>query len=198
MTDTPSLVFFAGSAREDSVNKKIARVAAATAAAADARATLIDLRDYPMPLYDGDLEEREGLPEAAVELKALLRDSDGFFIASPEYNSSLPPLLKNTIDWVSRRETADEPPLAAYKGKVAAIAAGSPGGLGGMRVLVALRMLLGNIGVHVVPQQLAIAGAPGVFDDNGHLTDANHTRALEGVVGQLVNTASALKHESGS
>ena len=93
MTDTPSLVFFAGSAREDSVNKKIARVAAATAAAADAKATLIDLRDYPMPLYDGDLEEREGLPEAAVELKALLRASDGFFIASPEYNSSLPPLL---------------------------------------------------------------------------------------------------------
>jgi len=193
MTDTPSLVFFAGSAREDSVNKKIARVAAAKATAAGASATFIDLRDYPMPLYDGDLEEREGLPAAAVELKALLRASDGFFIASPEYNSSLPPLLKNTIDWVSRKVTPDEPPLAAYKGKVAAIAAGSPGGLGGMRVLVALRMLLGNIGVHVVPQQLAIAGAPGVFDDHGQLTDANQVQALEDVVGQLVSTARALK-----
>ncbi|MEX0374402.1 NADPH-dependent FMN reductase [Spiribacter pallidus] len=193
MTDTPSLTFLAGSAREDSVHKKIARVAAARATAAGASATFIDLRDYPMPLYDGDLEAREGLPAAALELKALFRASDGFFIASPEYNSSFSPLLKNTIDWVSRRATPDEPPRVAYQGKVAAIAAGSGGGLGGMRGLVALRMLLGNIGVHVVPQQLAIAGAPAVFDDHGQLTDTNQMQALEGVVGQLVSTASALK-----
>jgi len=193
MTDAPSLIVFAGSAREDSVNKKIARVAASIAETAGANVTLIDLRDYPMPLYDGDLEAREGLPDAARELKGLFRSSDGFFIASPEYNSSLPPLLKNTIDWVSRPASSDEPPLVAYKGKVAAIAAGSPGSTGGMRGLVPLRMMLGNIGMHVVPQQLAIAGAPNAFDANGNLTDTDRMRALEGVVHQLVTTARALK-----
>ncbi|MEX0386374.1 NADPH-dependent FMN reductase [Spiribacter onubensis] len=193
MTNAPSLIFLAGSAREDSVNKKIARVAARMAEAAGADATFIDLRDYPMPLYDGDLESRDGLPEAAAELKALFRASDGLFIASPEYNSSLPPLLKNTIDWVSRRASADEPPLVAYKGKVAAIAAGSPGGLGGLRGLVPLRMLLGNLGMHVVPQQLAIAGAPNVFDDDGRLIDRDRSDALEAVVRELTTMAVALQ-----
>ena len=193
MTHAPFLIFLAGSARQDSVNKKIARVAARMADAAGADATFIDLRDYPMPLYDGDLESRDGLPEAAVELKARFRASDGLFIASPEYNSSLPPLLKNTIDWVSRRASADEPPLVAYKGKVAAIAAGSPGGLGGLRGLVPLRMLLGNLGMHVVPQQLAISGAATAFDDDGQLMEPDRKAALEGVVKQLVETAQALK-----
>lgn len=193
MTNAPRLIFFAGSARADSVNKKIARVAAGMAEAGGADATFIDLGDYPMPLYDGDLESRDGLPEPAVELKALFRASDGLFIASPEYNSSLPPLLKNTIDWVSRRASADEPPLVAYKGKVAAIAAGSPGGLGGVRALVPLRMLLGNLGMHVIPQQLAIAGAPNVFDDDGHLIDSDRSDALQAVIRELTTTATALQ-----
>ena len=193
MSNPPSLTFLAGSAREDSVNKKIAHAAAAMAEAAGAKTTFLDLRDYPMPLYNGDLEDREGLPEAAVELKAIFRASDGLFIASPEYNSSLSPLLKNTIDWISRRASADESPLVAYKGKVAAIAAGSPGGLGGLRGLVPLRMLLGNIGMHVVPQQLAIAGAPNTFDADGQLIDTHHRDALEGIIAQLINTATALR-----
>jgi NAD(P)H-dependent FMN reductase len=193
MTDAPSLVFFAGSAREDSVNKKIARVAAGMGEAAGARVTFIDLRDYPMPLYDGDREATEGLPQPALDLKELFRASDGLFIASPEYNSSLPPLLKNTIDWVSRPASSDEPPLVAYKGKVAGIAAGSPGGMGGMRGLVPLRMMLGNIGMHVVPQQLSIARAPEAFDANGELTEEDHRRGLQGVVDQLVATSRRLR-----
>lgn len=193
MVNGTSLVFLAGSAREDSVNKKIARVAARLGDEAGARVTLIDLRDYPMPLYDGDFEASEGLPEAALQLKELFRASDGLFIASPEYNSSLPPLLKNTIDWVSRPASSDEPPLAAYKGKVAGIAAGSPSGMGGMRGLVALRMMLGNIGMHVVPRQLAIPGAPKLFDDSGALTDDAQREALQGVVDQLIETSGRLR-----
>lgn len=193
MADSPELVFFAGSAREESVNKKLARIAAGMAEAAGASARFIDLRDYPMPLYDGDLEAREGLPAAALELKAMFRASDGLFIASPEYNSSLPPLLKNTIDWVSRPASSDEPPLVAYKGKVAAVAAASPSGMGGMRGLVALRMMLGNIGMHVVPRQVAIPGAPKLFDDSGALTDDTQREALQGVVDQLIETSGRLR-----
>jgi NAD(P)H-dependent FMN reductase len=193
MTDGPSLVFFAGSAREASVNKRIARAAAGMGEEAGARVTFIDLRDYPMPLYDGDLEAAEGVPDAALRLKELFRASDGLFIASPEYNSSLPPLLKNTIDWVSRPASADEPPLVAYKGKAAGIAAGSPGGMGGMRGLVPLRMMLGNIGMHVVPQQLSIARAGDAFDEHGELEDASQREALRGVVDQLVETSRRLR-----
>lgn len=191
----PKLLFLAGSARRDSINKKLARSAAALAQAAGADARFVDLKDFEMPIYDGDLEDDIGLPENAKALKKLFIESDGFFIASPEYNSSLPPLLKNAIDWISRTETDDEPSLVAFKGKVAAIGAVSPGALGGMRVLVPLRMLLGNIGVTVVPSQVSVPNGFEAFDDDGILKDGRAASMLENTINEFVGTARKLKGE---
>lgn len=188
----PKLLFLAGSARKDSFNKKLAKIATDIAKEAGADATFIDLKDYEMPLYDGDLEEASGLPENAIKLKQLFTESDGFFIASPEYNSSLAPLLKNSLDWISRSHEADEAPLVAYKGKVAAISAASPGGFGGLRGLVPLRMMLGNIGVFVTPNQVAISQAHNAFDDDGQFVDTKQHNMLQGVVNELVEAAGKL------
>jgi len=137
------LLFFAGSARKDSLNKKLAALAGELASEKGADVTIIDLKDFPMPLYDGDLEEEEGLPENAKRLKKLFIEQDGFFIASPEYNSSFSSLLKNTLDWISRPHEENEASLSAYRGKVAALGAVSPGALGGLRGLVPLRRTSG-------------------------------------------------------
>ncbi len=143
-----------------------------------------------MPVYNGDWEEQNGLPEAAKKLKQTFIDADGFFIASPEYNSSFTPLLKNTLDWISRPDGPnDKQMLQAYKGKVAAISGASLGAFGAMRALVPLRMMLGNIQVHVVPNQVAISQAHQKFDESGKLTDERDRSMLEGVVTQLVEVA---------
>ena len=131
-----------------------------------------------MPLFNQDLEKEQGIPEHALKFKKLLVEHDGFLIASPEYNSAFSPLLKNVIDWASRSETENEPPLEAYQAKIAAIMATSPGGLGGIRGLVFLRMLLGNIGVTVIPDQQAIPTAFKAFDDNGALIDEKQHQAV--------------------
>lgn len=190
---TAKIIFFAGSSRKDSVNKKLAKQAYEIAKGKGADATFIDLADYPMPLYNGDLEDAEGLPENAKKLKKIFLDHDAFFVAAPEYNSSLAPLLKNTIDWMSRAESDDEAPLAVYKNKVAAISAASPGGFGGLRGLVPLRMLLENISVMVIPPQLAISGAYDQFDDFGTLTNDQQRGMLDKIVEQLIDTATKLK-----
>jgi chromate reductase len=180
------LLFLAGSARKDSLNKKLAKVAYNLALAQGVNATFIDLKDYPLPIYDGDLEDESGLPENALKLKQLFTDHSGLFIASPEYNSSISPLLKNTLDWISRPHASDEIPLSAYRDKVAAIVAASPGGLGGLRGLVPLRMLLGNIQVLVLPQQLALASAMSAFDEQGQLVDEQKGKALGAIVATLI------------
>lgn len=153
------LLFFAGSARKESMNKKLAKLAADMAQEAGAQVTHIDLKDFEMPLYDGDVEAQNGIPENAKKLKQLFVEHDGFFIASPEYNSSMPPLLKNTLDWISRPHEENEASLIAFTGKIAALGAVSPGRLGGLRGLVSLRMMLGNIGVTVVPSQVAVGSS---------------------------------------
>lgn len=191
------LLFFAGSAREHSFTKKLAKAAYKLALDKDAEATFIDLRDYPMPIYDGDLEEKEGLPGNAEILKKMFSEQDGFFIVTPEYNSSLPPLLKNTIDWISRPNPKDPDMADPYKGKTAAIAAASPGGLGGMRVLVPLRMLLGNIGIHVMPSQVSVNYASKAFDENGALINEAQFELLTAALDQLINTTKALKTNHG-
>ena len=141
----PKLLIFAGSARTASTNKQLAALAASTAQDANIDVTLIELKDFEMPIYDGDLEGDTGLPEHAKRLKQLFVEHDGLFIASPEYNSSFSPLLKNALDWISRPHTENEPPLWAYGGKVAALGSVAPGALGGLRGLVPLRMMLANI-----------------------------------------------------
>lgn len=187
MATAPKILAFAGSARTGSLNKKLVNAAAQAARDAGAEVTVLDLKDYPLPIYDGDLEDATGLPENARKLKDIFRAHQGLLIASPEYNSSVTALLKNTLDWVSRAETDDEPPLAAYKGKTAALLAASPGALGGLRGLVHLRAILGNIGVIVLPEQTAVGRAHEALalNDAGRLADERVARQVESVAGAL-------------
>lgn len=179
------ILAFAGSTRKDSVNKKLVQIAAQAAKEAGAVVTLIDLADYPLPLYDGDLEETKGLPDHAKALKRLFIEHDAFLIASPEYNSSISGVLKNAIDWVSRQETPDEPFLSAFKGKVAAIMSASPSYLGGLRGLVHLRALLNNIFVLTLPEQVTISDAYQAFNDDGSLKNASKQKAVVELARQL-------------
>ncbi len=150
------ILAFSGSSRKESYNQKLVKLAAQGAESAGAAVTVVNLADYPMPLYNQDVEAADGLPDKAREFKQLLIDHHGFLMASPEHNSSYSSLLKNAIDWASRSESKDEPPLIAFQGKLAVIMAMSPRALGGLRGLVPLRMLLSNIGVTVLPEQQAI------------------------------------------
>ncbi|MEM9881336.1 MAG: NAD(P)H-dependent oxidoreductase [Planctomycetota bacterium] len=165
----PKILAFAGSLREGSFNKKLVRCAAAAAEEAGAEVTVIDLADYPLPLFDEDVEAK-GTPENATKLKAMMKPADGFLIASPEYNSSLSGALKNVIDWASR-PAEGEGRLEAFAGKAAVLMAASPGALGGLRGLVHLRAILGNIQVTVLPQQHALGGANEAFAEDGSLKD---------------------------
>ncbi|WP_193214624.1 NADPH-dependent FMN reductase [Luteolibacter marinus] len=187
------ILILPGSARRDSVNRKLAAVAAELITAAGAVADLVDPADFPLPLFDQELEDASGLPAEAKALKEKFLAADAILFASPEYNSSVTPLMKNIIDWVSRAESDDEAPLAAYKGKVAGLIAASPGALGGLRGLVTLRSILGNIGVMVVPKQFALGGAYGKFDDNGTLTDDSARKGVQSVVDEVMAVASKLK-----
>ncbi|PHR93045.1 MAG: hypothetical protein COA78_33110 [Blastopirellula sp.] len=189
--NAPKIIAFAGSARKDSFNKALVKIAAKGAALEGASVTLLDLKDYPLPLFDEDLEKEQGTPENAVKLKQLFASHDGFLIASPEYNSSISPLLKNTIDWASR-PAEGEPPMIAYKGKTAAIMSASPGGLGGLRGLVHVRSILSSIGVLMLPEQIAIPSAYQAFDESGNLIDEKKQQRVEGLGKLLTDTISKL------
>lgn len=191
-TGPARILAFAGSARAGSLNARLLRAAADGAREAGAEVTLIDLRDYPMPIYDGDLEAASGLPEAAKRLKALMKEHHGFLIASPEYNSALSPLLKNVIDWCSRSEPGEQS-LAAYRGKVAGLIAASGGALGGLRGLVTLRMILGNIGVHVLPNQFALPKAHEAFGPDGAPLDEKAIAPAKAVASELARVVAKLK-----
>ena len=192
---TSKIVAFAGSTRTGSFNKKLVALAADAARGAGATVTVIDLRDLALPLFDGDLEDASGLPEGAKKFKTLLRESDGFLIASPEYNSSVTAALKNAIDWASRSASDDEPPLAAFRGKVAALCSASPGALGGLRGLVHLRAILGNIGVVVLPDQVCISAAHEAFDEAGKLKDERKSKQVSALARGLVDFLAKLKAE---
>ena len=180
------LLFFAGSVREGSFNKKLARLGQHIAEANGIEAVFVDLRDYPMPIYDGDLEANEGPPVKAREFKALLGEYQGVFIASPEYNSSITPLLKNTLDWVSRVKEKGETGLEVFKTRVFAISGASPGYYGTMRSLLTLRQILAvGIGALVIPQQLALPRAMDAFEADGSLKDKSQQEMLKSVVEAL-------------
>ena len=176
----PRILAFAGSTRRESFNRRMLKIAVAGAERAGAAVTVVDLAEYPLPIYNQDLQEAEGLPDSALKLKQLFLENDGLLIASPEYNSSITPLTKNTIDWVSR-QAEGEGPLVAYRGKVAALISASPGGLGGLRGLVHLRSILGNIGVLVLPDQIAIPQAHEAFTDYGRPKDEQRHAAIEAI-----------------
>ncbi len=196
MRYTPKVLVFAGSTRRDSLNKKLARVAADAARAAGAEVTLLDLAELPMPLYDGDLEAQSGVPANARKFKDLMLAHQGLLIASPEYNSTISGVLKNAIDWASRQESG-EPPLACFANKIAGLMAASPGMLGGLRGLVSLRSLLGNISVVVVPEQLAVSKAHEAFTPEGKLADAKQQASVEKIAGRVVSMLSKLNAERG-
>ncbi len=182
-----SLVFLSGSTRKGSFNTQVMQAAAKIAADEGAQVEVIDLNDYPMPLFNQDLEAEEGAPETVIALKEKFRAADGMFISTPEYNSTTPPLLKNTIDWLSRPSNDNEAPLACFQNKSAAIVSASPGGWGGMRALDPLRLLLAHIGVNVVGNQLAVADTYDALDDNGNLVlNDQQTTALTGIIKTLI------------
>lgn len=177
---------FAGSARTDSFNKKLVRIALRGADEAGATTTLVDLRDYPMPLYDADHEVEHGRPDNAGKLGDLLRGHDALLLASPEYNGFLSPLLKNTLDWLSRSPEAT-PDLSAFEGKVAALLAASPGPLGGLRGLRGVRELLTNLGFTVLPNQITIRQAFKAFDASGELADTAQGERVESLGAELAS-----------
>jgi NAD(P)H-dependent FMN reductase len=184
------LLFFAGSTREGSYNKKLARLAQHIATANGIEGVFVDLKDYPMPLYNGDLEAEQGPPQKAAEFKALLSEYQGVFIASPEYNSSVTPLLKNTIDWVTRVRAKGETGLEVYKTRVFAISGASPGYYGAMRSLLTLRQILVvGTGAMVIPQQLALPRAGDAFEEDGSLKDKAQQTLVKDVVERLAVAA---------
>lgn len=190
-TKRPRILVFAGSTRRDSFNRRLAAVAAGICREAGADATLLELADYPLPLFSQDLEAEEGLPPNAVELKRLFQEHDGLVIACPEYNGSVTPLLKNTIDWISR-QTGDEPPLVAYRDKTATLLSASPGALGGLRGLVHVRAILSGIGVLVLPAQVAVSRAFEAFEKDGSLADEAVAGRVRAAILKLVDTTSKL------
>jgi NAD(P)H-dependent FMN reductase len=184
------LLFFAGSTREGSYNKKLARLGQHIAEANGIEAVFVDLRDYPMPLYDGDFETKEGPPVKAREFKALLGEYQGVFIASPEYNSSVTPLLKNTLDWVTRVRDKGETGLEVFKSRVFAISGASPGYYGAMRSLLTLRQILAvGIGALVIPEQIAVPRAVDAFEADGSLKDKGQQALCKSVVEALAVAA---------
>jgi NAD(P)H-dependent FMN reductase len=191
MSYTPKILAFAGSLRRESFNKRLVKVAADAARAAGGEVTLLDLADIPMPLFDGDLEARDGLPDNAQRLRELMAAHQGLLIASPEYNSSITGVLKNAIDWASR-PAPGVPDLAYFQGKVAALMSASPGALGGLRGLVHLRSILGNIKVIVLPEQLAIPKAGDAFQPDGTLKDPKQQAGFENIARRLVEVVRQL------
>ena len=186
----PKVLVFAGSIRTGSHNARLAALAAKELALAGADVTRISLADYPLPIYDGDLEAKSGPPENARKLKQLMMAHPGVFIASPEYNASLTPLLKNTIDWISRVRERNEPPLAAYRNRVFALGGASPGPWGAMRSLMALRQSLEiGCGALVIPDQIAVARAADAFDEMDNLKEESLKNQLKRVVQRLTDMA---------
>jgi len=191
MSEAPRILALAGSLRSGSFNRKILLVAADGARAAGADVTRIELRDFPLPVYDADLETAEGLPESARKLKTLFDAADGLLLACPEYNAGIPGTLKNALDWVSR-SAPGERPLQAFKGKVAALCSASPGALGGSRGLLQVRLVLSGIGVVVLPGQVSLPKANEAFDDEGNVLDPARRKALMELGAALAHATRAL------
>jgi chromate reductase len=190
---SPKILVIPGSLRGESHNVRLAAAATKELLLADADVTRISLLDYPLPIYDADLAAKSGPPLNAIKLKQLVSAQRGVFIASPEYNASITPLLKNAIDWISTVRDRGEPQLAAYQNRAFALGAASPGRSGGMQSLIALRQVLA-VGCRalVIPQQVTVANAADAFDDMGGLKDQRLAEQLRIVVRQLVEYARML------
>lgn len=180
----PQIIALSGSIRKESVNKKLLELFCSDLEKHGADVHRVDLAQYPMPLYNGDDEEGKGIPKEALKLFELFVKCDGFLIASPEYNSSITPLLKNTIDWISRPNQGS---LEAYRGKSALLISASPGGMGGVRSLADTRLLLSNIYVHVFPDQFTLSSAYDAFDAANRLKDGKKMQRISALSAEFVN-----------
>jgi chromate reductase, NAD(P)H dehydrogenase (quinone) len=183
MPDVPRILAFSGSARRESLNKKLLAAVVEAARGAGAEVTVIDFNELPLPIYHGDLEDAEGMPANAQKLVESILQHDALLIASPEYNSQMTPLLKNAIDWCTR---ADENP---FKGKVAAVVSASPGMFGGVRSMTLVRQLLTHLGCHVVPTQCVLPHADKAFDEHGALREERARKNAQTVAQELVRVA---------
>ncbi len=175
-----------GSLRTGSLNAKLAATIAAELAQAGADVTRISLADFPMPIYDGDLQAKSGVPKTAHNLKRMMASHHGVLIVTPEYNASIPSLLKNAIDWVSRIQDSHEARGQVFRDRAFAIAAASGGRLGGARALMALRLILTACQAHVIPNQLSLPFAPEAYDDMDRLKHPADIEAQKGLVQQLI------------
>lgn len=182
-----------GSLRTGSLNAKLAAVAIDALVRADVDATRISLGDFPLPIYDGDLESNSGVPKHALDLKRMISAHHGVLIVTPEYNASLPPLVKNTIDWISRVEDTHESKGQVFRERPFAIAAASNGRLGGARCLQALRLVLSACSAMVIPNQLTLAFAGEAYDDMDRLKHAADKDAMTAMVRQLIDVAQQMK-----
>lgn len=188
------LLAIPGSARRDSLNRRLLKVLVHGAEQAGAEVTLFEPREHPMPLYDGDLEAGEGLPPAAAHLQTLFATHHGLLLATPEYNGFFPPLVKNTFDWLSRPlpDGSGRPGTVHVRGKPAGIVAASPGALGGIRSLQHTRQYLSNLGFLVVPEQVGVPKADSVLDASGALADERLRTNVEAVGAAVARLAARL------
>ena len=186
MAQPVSILAFSGSSRRESLNKKFLAIAVQEVKAVGGDVTLIDLGDYELPLYNGDLEDASGLPANAQKLVDLIKGHTGLLIASPEYNSSITALLKNTIDWCSRSD--DDP----FTGKVVAVVSASPGAYGGNRSLKTTQQILLHLGCHIVPAMASLPSAHKAFGPAGELTDPRALKGVQELAKALVATAGKL------
>jgi chromate reductase len=190
MSDSIRFLAFAGSLRTGSFNRKLIVTLAQGAREAGAEVSLIDLREYPLPVYDGDVEAA-GMPENVRALQQLMREHDGLLISTPEYNGSMPALVKNTLDWISRPMLDGHSGTALFRGKVAGICSASPGPLGGIRSLIVLRDALAKLGLWVAPTQYALVRADTAFDAEGGLIDTRQTASVKAVGADAARAARA-------
>ena len=185
------LIAFSGSTRKESLNKKLLQQACALFSSMDIEIEQVNLADFDMPIYNGDIEA-VSMPENALKLHALFKQADGFVIASPEYNSSFAPLVKNIIDWLSRPINGDNS-LVAFSGKTALLISASMGNLGGLRGLYQLRSVLENISMYVSPALFSLPAAHLAFDENNNLKDENYKKMLDASVKAMFDFTKKLK-----
>jgi NAD(P)H-dependent FMN reductase len=194
---SPKILVIPGSLRSESHNVRLAALATKELMLADADVTRISLVDYPLPLYDADFAAKSGPPLNAIKLKQIVSAHRGVFIASPEYNASITPLLKNTIDWISTVRERGDPPLAAYQNRAFALGGASPGRSGAMQSLLALRQVLA-VGCRalVIPEQVTVPDAAQAFDEMDGLRDARAAEQLKLVVRRLIDYARMIGGEA--
>lgn len=182
----PKILAFAGSTRSNSFNRRLLHIAVELAGDAGLEVRHIELADYPMPIMNEDLESEEGQPTNATAVRKMMLEADGLMLACPEYNSSITPLMKNVIDWCSRKESGGGD-LAPYKEKKALLLGASPGKFGGRRSMATVRSILGNIGVSVFENEFSLPGAGDAFDDQGGLQKADHYQRLKVLIADFAD-----------